>query len=87
VIASLWAPSPVAMKELWKGTPVTVPGTLTTLFVSNYSAEPGITTYVQPPLAGLVTSLARNSVLMVIIVGLVDPAGLSPRTPRNIPSV
>ena len=60
LIGSLWVPSPRAMNELRNGWPSTVPRTLTRPWVPKYSAEPGITTYVQPPLLGLFSNVAVN---------------------------
>src|SRR5829696_4015986 len=52
-IGSLCLPSPSGMKELRKGLPSTVPATLTRPRVPKNSALQSVTTYVQPPLAGL----------------------------------
>src|ERR1700719_3368529 len=49
---SLWVPSPRGMYELRNGWPSMVPRTLTRPRVPKNAAESGITTYVQPPLAG-----------------------------------
>src|SRR2546421_4657088 len=49
------------MNEPRNGWPSTVPVTLTSPRVPKNSAEPGHTTYVCPPLAGLFTSVAVNS--------------------------
>src|SRR5688500_10390036 len=67
LIGSLWVPSPRAMKELRNGRPSTVPLTLTRPRVPKNSAEPGMTTYVQPPLAGLFWSVAVNCLSMVLM--------------------
>jgi hypothetical protein len=45
---SLCIPFPKAIKELWKGTPSTVPRTFTKPRVPKNSTEPGQTTYVHP---------------------------------------
>jgi len=63
-MGSLCVPSPKAMKELRKGWPSIVPLTFTSPRVAKKVAESGITTYVQPPLAGDFTSLALNRLFM-----------------------
>ena len=52
------------MNELANGTPSMVPVTLTRPRVLKKVAEPGMTTYVQPPWAGDLTSAALNCVTM-----------------------
>ena len=66
MIASLWRPSPSAINELWKRWPSTRPRTLTSPRVPKYSADPGITTYVQPPLLGLFCRVAVNCLFSFI---------------------
>src|SRR5918999_4256394 len=58
---SLWVPSPSGMKEVRNGRPSTVPRILTRPRVPKNAAEPGITTYVQPPGLGLFSRTAVKS--------------------------
>src|SRR5580692_11824347 len=57
---NLCVPSPRAMNDERNAWPSTVPRTLTSPTVPKNSADPGITTYVQPPLEGLCWRTARN---------------------------
>src|SRR5436190_6774162 len=73
---SLWFPSPMAMKELWKGSPSIVPRTLTRPRVPKNSADFGQITYVWPPFAGLFRSFAVKRMFRVL-----GPAGIG----RSLP--
>jgi len=66
------------MKELRNGWPSIVPRTFTRPFVPKNEAESGITTYVQPPLAGDFCSFALNF-LSIVPAGLPLVISLSPR--------
>src|SRR5262249_16715896 len=61
LIGSMWVPSPSAMNQLRNGWPSTVPRAFPSPRVPKYSAEPGITTYVQPPFWPLCRSVDVNS--------------------------
>jgi hypothetical protein len=47
-VGNLWVPSPRVMKELWNRWPSTLARTFTSPRIPKYSADPGITTQVQP---------------------------------------
>src|SRR5258708_38686087 len=68
LIGNLCVPLPTAMNELLNGRPSTVPLTFTSPRVLKYCAEPGMTTYVHPPLLGLRCNFAVNVLLRVLMV-------------------
>src|SRR5216684_3524122 len=68
LIGNLCVPLPRAMNELLNGRPSTVPLTFTSPRVLKYCAEPGMTTYVHPPLLGLRCNFAVNVLLRVLMV-------------------
>src|SRR6266702_4890550 len=68
LMGNLCVPLPRAMNELLNGRPSTVPLTFTSPRVLKYCAEPGMTTYVHPPLLGLRCNFAVNVLLRVLMV-------------------
>ena len=58
---SLWVPSPMAMNDDSNGWPSMVPRTFTSPRVPKNSTDRGHTTYVQPPVAGLLRRVSSNS--------------------------
>src|SRR5260370_22245806 len=67
LMGNLCVTLPRAMNDLLNGRPSTVPLTFTNPRVLKYCAEPGMTTYVHPPLLGLRRNFAVNVLLRVFI--------------------
>jgi hypothetical protein len=67
--ASLWVPFPRAMNESWNGRRSMLPRIFTRPRLPTYSAEPGLTRYVQPPWCGLLRGMAVKALSRAVIGG------------------